>query len=848
MRFDRKATRNGSAFLIGLAALAGVLLCLPRCGLPATPGQLLPKPGNTATQQSDTQTTKTPAPSAAPAVEPVPVSDVAKRLESSRRQIREVGDRAQPPEVGEIAKEIEVTRTTFAEEAKAAESAVAKSLRPEQLSDLEISWKNRAARLVNWQQTIARWSSQLYRDFTLVDQEEQTWELTLKASPPGSLPREVERAVRDALVEIKKVKAETRRRLDAALVLENQLYQRDTAISELLSDITLGKERFQESLIVAERVPLWQVMTEWQRMGLAAGEIAASLSRQFSEALDFLRTHPLGLSLIVCSFFLMLVVASLLSRKVAQWTQDHPNFEEATNFLQRPVSLALLVTLVLSLVFFGARAPRLVSGLEALLLLIPVLRLLPRLIHPAARPVLFTVAVLYIFDSVRNLFLEVPFVDRLFFLFLDIVAIVVLIWLLRLARVRRSSPETATPAYLIVLFRVTLLVVCISVIANILGYFDLAKLLSTGTLYSSYALFAIFGAARALSVLFAVFLDTDLARSLAVVRRYGGIISHWGFRVLNFAVFVLSAESILRFFTIKDLVVKGVTNFLTAPIREGRVDFSLWDIIAFGLVLTAANLISRGVRILLEEDVFPRMRLSRGIPVMITTTVYYAILLFGFFLALGLAGVDLNRFTLLAGAFGVGIGFGLQNIVNNFLSGLILLFERPMHPGDTIEVGGVSGIVKNIGIRSSTITTADGADAIIPNATLLSEKLMNWTLSDPWRRIEISIGVAYGSDLQKAMEILLAVAAADSNVLKDPAPAVVFQGFGESALNFGLRVWTLVQANVDIKSRLSIALVQALHEAGIEIPFPQRDLNLKSVDNQIKELFARDHPMLGKLK
>jgi len=111
-------------------------------------------------------------------------------------------------------------------------------------------------------------------------------------------------------------------------------------------------------------------------------------------------------------------------------------------------------------------------------------------------------------------------------------------------------------------------------------------------------------------------------------------------------------------------------------------------------------------------------------------------------------------------------------------------------------------------------------------------------LSDPWRRREINIGVAYGSDLQKVMEILLAVANADSNVLKDPAPAVVFQGFGESTLNFALRFWTLVQANVDVKSRLSIALVQALHQAGIEMPFPQRDLNLKSADKQIRELFS----------
>jgi small-conductance mechanosensitive channel len=780
--------------------------------------------------------------------EPIPLSDVAKRLESSRRQIREVSERVQPPEVAEIVKEIEGTRNTFPAEVKSAGSEIAKSLRLEQLTDLELSWKNRAARVGKWQQVVSRWTSELYRDFTLVDQEEQIWGLTLNSKRSGSLPREVERAIRDLLAEIRKVKGEARKRLDAALVLENQLYGRQTAIAEILSNVTLGKERFRESLIVADRAPLWEVMTEWQRIGLTPDQVAALLSRQVADALEFLRSHLLGLGLTVGFFFLILIVASLLSRKVAQWTQDHPNFAEATHFLQRPVSLALLITLVLSLVFFTANAPRLLRGLEALLLLIPVVRLLPPLIHPAARPVLYTVVVFYILDSVRDLFLAIPLVDRLTFLVLDIVAIIVLMSLLKVARVRGLSAETAAPGYLIFLFKVVLLLISIAAAANVLGYFELAKLLSTGILYSSYAIFAIFGAAKALSTLFAVFLDTDLARSLAVVKHYGGNISHWGSRVFKFAAFVLSAESVLRFFTVRDVVIRGVTGFLTAPIRAGRVDFSLWDIIAFCLVLTAAILISRGVRLFLNEDVFPRVRLGRGIPVMITTTVYYVILLFGFFVALGMAGVDFNRFTLLAGAFGVGIGFGLQNIVNNFLSGLILLFERPIHPGDTIEVGGVSGIVKNIGIRSSTISTGDGADAIIPNATLISEKLMNWTLTNPWRRMEIHIGVAYGSDLQKVMEILLAVAAAESSVLKDPAPAVVFQGFGDSALNFGLRFWTLVQANVDIKSKLSIELAQALQEAGIEIPFPQRDLNLKSMDNQIKELFDRDHPRLGKVK
>src|SRR5262249_32488488 len=212
--------------------------------------------------------------------------------------------------------------------------------------------------------------------------------------------------------------------------------------------------------IVAERVPLWQVMSEWERTGLAATEVATLLSRQFWDAVEFLRTNLLGVSLTVCLFFFILIIASLLSRKVEQWTQDHPNFAEATHFLKRPVSLAMLVTLVLSLIFFAINAPRLLRGLEALLLLIPVLRLLPRLLHPAARPVFIGFAFFFFFAAVVFFFFSLLLLVGFFFFFLDIVAFAFLFWLLPLARVRRLSAETAPPAYLIFLFRIALLLIC----------------------------------------------------------------------------------------------------------------------------------------------------------------------------------------------------------------------------------------------------------------------------------------------------------------------------------------------------------------------------------------------------
>ena len=227
----------------------------------------------------------------------------------------------------------------------------------------------------------------------------------------------------------------------------------------------------------------------------------------------------------------------------------------------------------------------------------------------------------------------------------------------------------------------------------------------------------------------------------------------------------------------------------------------------------------------------PRLPAGRGVGYALTTTVHYAVLLVGFLLAISAAGVDLNKVSLLAGAFGVGIGFGLQNVVNNFVSGLILLYERPVQLGDMVEVGGTTGEVRRIGIRSSTIRTFQGAEVIVPNSNLISDRVVNWTFSDRRRRIELQVGVAYGTDPQRVLLILLAVARAHPDVLDDPAPQALMLGFGDSSLDFELRAWTaLFDTYVVTQSELAIALHRALAEAGIEIPFPQRDLHLRSSD------------------
>ncbi len=210
--------------------------------------------------------------------------------------------------------------------------------------------------------------------------------------------------------------------------------------------------------------------------------------------------------------------------------------------------------------------------------------------------------------------------------------------------------------------------------------------------------------------------------------------------------------------------------------------------------------------------------------------VNYGILAIGFFVAISVAGIDLSRFAIVAGALGVGIGFGLQNVVNNFVSGLILMFERPIQVGDTIEVGALIGHVLRIGFRSSTVRTYDGAEVIVPNGNLISSEVVNWTLSDRTRRLDVPVGVAYGSDPQKVLEVLNATAHAHKDVLPYPAPSIIFKGFGDSSLDFSVRVWIKdFEEFYRVSSELAVLIYEALNQAGFEIPFPQRDLHLRSV-------------------
>jgi small-conductance mechanosensitive channel len=271
----------------------------------------------------------------------------------------------------------------------------------------------------------------------------------------------------------------------------------------------------------------------------------------------------------------------------------------------------------------------------------------------------------------------------------------------------------------------------------------------------------------------------------------------------------------------------------------GEFSISVYMVVMVALVIYLTSLVSWILQALADAHYMSPRKMDFGVKTAMKRLLHYALFSVGFFIAVSMAGLELQKFAIIAGALGVGIGFGLQNIVNNFVSGLILLFERPVKVGDTINIDDQWGTITRIGLRSTIFETLDRAEIIVPNSELISQKVINWTFTTHISRIVLTVGVAYGSPLSKVLGILMRVAQEHPDILNDPESSAIFTGFGDSSIDFELRVWVSdINKRLRIKSELGLAIDSAFREEDITIPFPQRDLHLHSIESKLEPILA----------
>ena len=280
-------------------------------------------------------------------------------------------------------------------------------------------------------------------------------------------------------------------------------------------------------------------------------------------------------------------------------------------------------------------------------------------------------------------------------------------------------------------------------------------------------------------------------------------------------------------------------NILDFPLFQlGDTQVTVWTLCYLTALIAVLIFASGRIKRWVARGLKSTGQVDIGVQQAVATIVRYLIIALGLLIIVQSAGIDLSALALLAGAAGVGIGFGLQNIINNFVSGVIILFERPIKVGDRVDVGNVHGDVVRISARATTVVTNDNIAIIVPNSDFVSTKVTNWSFTDRKVRFDIPVGVSYSSDPNQVTELLLEVATDHPGVLSAPKPDVLFEEFGDNSLNFTLLVWTTTYATRPrvLRSELNYAISAIFKENDIEIPFPQRDLHVRSGSLRIDDL------------
>ncbi|HEY5706478.1 MAG TPA: mechanosensitive ion channel domain-containing protein [Terrimicrobiaceae bacterium] len=678
---------------------------------------------------------------------------------------------------------------------------------------IKLAWQDIGDHVSAVARELTQDATSLEKEVARLNQLDKAWQATLQLAKQHATPLPALQSVQNVVESVERTRKLAESALAEVLTVLSRVSEQETGVRRTLSSVEQSQMRALKGLFSRDGPPIWRFGkgfgSEWEKQ---TGESFASqmkASTAFTKRLPF--TFLFHASLIV------LIAAALqwMRRRIEERAKEKPELQRALPILDLPVSTAFVLSILLSPTIYP-QAPRLIQTTLATLALVPTVMILRRLLDRRSSPLLHALVIMYFVDQIRVLAASLPQLARLLFLGQMLGGSLFLLWLLRSRNLRAEANSRFSRVRAIVL--IGLFFLPAALLANLFGYLNLGNLLSIIFLRGVYAAAVLYTVVRILEGLVIIAFGIKPLSRMRVVRMHQPMLLRRARLLLELSAVLFWLNLMLGFFGLLTPLLAAAKATLNANIGIGSVSMSVGGILAFFIAIWASFLISQFLRFLLEEDVYRYFVLPSGIPYAISTMLHYAILLVGFFIALGALGIDLTKVTILAGAFSVGIGFGLQNVINNFVSGLILLFERPIKIGDIIEVGGNVGEVRSIGIRASVIRTADGSEVIVPNGSLISNQVTNWTFSDRQRAVEISVSVAGGASLPRVSELLKSTAAGHPDVAKEPAPQVYVVNLTATVIIFQLRVWTdRLEAWARLRSDLSIAVNEALTRENIAI-------------------------------
>jgi len=788
---------------------------------------------------------------AAPAVparqgpEIVPQSEIPVRADADERYAQDVMQRSKARDsIERLGPPLEALGKSVAATAELFKGENLQLLSVIRLESLSRHWNFHAKQLEEWRRDLKQVVAQYTEDAAELARRRANWEATrAAAAEAGGMAPALANRVQSVLAQLALAEQAVSSPIDQQIRLSRRANAIDNSIRAGQKAVSAAIAYNDLRLTRIDSPPYWKT---WEDSGASEGalqsvrvglEIEQSFLEEYNAATA--GAHRVK-NLLALALLPMLLWLSRRSRRI---DTDDPEIQASTRVLRRPISSWILLVLV-SVLVFDPDAPILLYQVALLLALIPVLRLLPAKVYEVLGPWPYVATGLYLLKQLGFLLTANPLYHRTYLLFLTVLSLLLMVWLL----VRRRSIAQVEPAQRSVkLVRgigwLAVVALGVSAVANIVGNVSLAEMLTTGLLDAGYVGLVLYAGVTVLASVLRLLLARRVFSRFRVVTQHAGPLLNSVTRLLQLGAALTWVLVVLNQFRLLRPLRDVATAVLTHELSFGQISITLGGVLLFGFSVWLAFWAARTVRVILQDEVLPKMSLPRGVANSISSLTYYAMVMLGLMVALAAAGFEVSQLAIVVGALSVGIGFGLQNVVNNFVSGLILMFERPIQPGDVVEVSGTSGKVREIGMRATTLSTFEGADVVVPNGVLLNEKLINWTLSDMDRRIDVNVGVAYGNDPRRVLELLMEVTRSTPGIADEPAPAILFTGFGANSLDFAIRSWTNNFGDwVKIRSDLHVRVYEALGAAGIQIPFPQHDLHLRTVSPAAGEALAGRQP------
>jgi small-conductance mechanosensitive channel len=735
------------------------------------------------------------------------------------------------PEVDDIRTKFLKARQTIATEIDDAQSALQGTATIETLQNLQARWKPRQVQIGGWLDQLTQKALALQDALSRLENMHALWtrtrdNLRVSSAPPATLQQ-----VEQVLKAIEKGQNTLNGQHDAVLNLQSRVSEEMTRCNDILARIDKAQKAAVAGLLTREREPIWHQESWTAARTVLPDQIHKTAGAVRTDIVQFVRDPHKGMLLQAVLLIVLIGVFSAARRIVKKRPADDGNEALLTGIFERPWAAAFFMVLFYA-TRYASPTPPMVQELYTALAYIPVLRLLQPVIREEYMPGLYGLGVLYVVDTLRGLLAGALVVEPLLLILEGLGGILLLGWLL-IARKEAIAAaiwlNTRRPVVVLVI-RCVLIYLAVGVVAAAVGHMRVARLIMSGTLTAGVLALALWAALRVICGAMAVALRLWPLRRLRMVQNHRDLLVQRAYRLLAvMAVLGWTLRLFERLGFLDPIQALG-SGILAMKLERGSISISVGDVMAFLAAVGVSYLLSAFIRFTLTEEVYTRARIPSGTAYASSRLIHYSILALGFVIGLGLLGMDLAKVSVVAGALGVGIGFGLQSVVNNIVCGLIMLFERPVHVGDTVELDGIMGEVRMIGFRASSVRTWQGADIIIPNAQFITAKVTNWTFRDRLRRIDLPVSVAYASEPKQVIELLEGVARAHPQILPYPVPLCIFTSYGDSAINFELRVWIDLAADLtnvpQIRSDLNAAVYDAVKAAGMSFPFPQREVRL----------------------